>query len=203
MNDRPKAFFSCSLLTEDFAFNAIIESIIVRYGFEIRGGIGRYHFSPEPISIQMKKEMDISECLIVAGAGRYFQENIHTHQLSFSMSETIVAEIGMAIQKTIPIVAFLAPNVSPGNLLPAITQYINPKYNNKIGKYYYDNDQIDKTIYNCFNIINEKRKVANKKNLKDGLLKLGAVFGVIGVGSIILSLFEEDEPPKMKNTKKK
>lgn len=197
---KPRAFFSCSLNENDYSFNAIIESIILRYGFEIRGGIGRYNFSPSPIPIQMKNEMDISECLVLAGVGRYHQLNIHNQQTTMSMSETMHSEIGMALQKGIPIIAFLAPNVSPGNLLPILTQYINPIYNRISKQYYYDPFQIDNVIHSCFSLINENRKKAENKELVDNLVKIGAV---IGVSSIVLSLVNSEDNVQKKNNKRK
>lgn len=190
MNQRiPRAFFSCSLQGEDYQYNSFVETIIRNAGFEPFGTVCKFTFSPQPIPISMREELQKADCLIVAATPRYFQKNLHNNNNStYAMSEIIHTEIGMAYMRNIPILVFKSPYVNIGNFLPSITQYIDPViYQNN--QYGFDIKIINNYFQNTYNNIIQNWEKEQNEKIVEGV-KIG--LGIIGGLTVLNFFFNND-----------
>jgi len=119
-----KAFISCSLRKEDEKFVEYIEKILRIHGVESFGTVGRHAASPEnPIEL-IKKNIALSDLVVVCATPRYIQSDVHTGDESNGLSEMIHLETGLALANEKPVLVFAKEGTNLGKVFPHITQYI-------------------------------------------------------------------------------
>ena len=123
----------------------------------------------------MKKNIELSDFVVVAATKRYFTRDNHTGKESNTLSEMVHSEIGMAEALNKPIVVFVKKGTNVGSLIKNITQYI-----------YLDGTQInfDSQKNMIFDLLNkaylksqETKKKESFNSLKNLLIDGLAVYG--------------------------
>jgi hypothetical protein len=121
---KAKAFLSCSLRDEDKKFVDLVANILKHFDIQPFGTVGRYDTSTDsPIEL-MKKNIELSDIVVVAATKRYLTIDNHHGKKSNTISEMIHSEIGMAVGNSKPVVVFVEEGTNIGNFIPSITQYI-------------------------------------------------------------------------------
>lgn len=127
-----KAFVSCSLRKEDEPFVDFIEKILLHFGIEPMGTVGRHSIAPVPIVDQMKNNIPFADFLVVAATPRYVQRDMANSSKSlYGLSEMVHVEAGMAFMSGKPVVVFVKEGTDVGSFLPKVTQYITLDGTNK------------------------------------------------------------------------
>ncbi|MBI9056979.1 MAG: hypothetical protein JEZ01_04330 [Labilibaculum sp.] len=178
--NKPKAFISCSVREEDLEFNAAIEKIVKKYGFEPCGTVGRHVNYAEPISDSMKKEIEQCDILVAAAPPRYLQSEIsNLEKLVYAVPEMIQVESAMAYSHGKPIVAFVQDGVNVGSFIPNVTQYflVDPESFKVNG---------NKQLKPCFKDLHKRVAVSIKEREKEAFGWLVVFsFAVVGVYTFI------------------
>lgn len=170
-----KAFLSCSLRSEDRKFVILVSDILKSFNIQPFGTVGMLTASPENTVTSMKKNIELSDFVVVAATKRYFTRDNHTGKESNTLSEMVHSEIGMAEALNKPIVVFVKKGTNVGSLIKNITQYI-----------YLDGTQInfDSQKNMIFDLLNkaylksqETKKKESFNSLKNLLIGGLAVYG--------------------------
>ncbi len=186
---RPKAFISCSLREEDKDFVDFITRIVMRFGFEPMGTIGKYQAAPIPIWQQMKEGIASADCVVLIATPRYLQQDINDkNKTGQGISEMLHIEVGMAVMSGKPILAFVLEGTDIGGFLPQAIQYIELKHTDFEGlasKW----PLIANYFRSAMSIIQKKwYENENKKMLKIA----GTILAIIGGASVLDRIFPDN-----------
>lgn len=121
---KPLAFVSCSLRKEDQQFVDFICNVLIDFGVQPFGTVGKYSAYPENPIETMKRNITASDFVVIVATPRYKQEDVKSGVISNGVSEMIHFETGIAINAGKPVVVFVQHGTNVGNVLPNITQYI-------------------------------------------------------------------------------
>lgn len=189
---KPLAFISCSLRNEDRKSIEWVESVVRQLGFEPYGTVGRFDAAPASIPELMKENIKKSDCIIIVGTSRYFQEDVHCKERTGKgISELIHVEVGMAFSENKPVLAFVFNDTNIGSFLPMITQYI--RINAGENKLSYEKQNLIKQLFtNAYQLI---QKNWEKKNQTDLQNAGGFILKIIGGIAAFNLLFSDDEKP--------
>ncbi len=140
-----KAFVSCSLREEDKQFIDLVEDILRKHGIQPFGTVGKYSVAPENPVETMRKNIPLSDMVVIIATPRYQQTDMKTGQVTQGLSEMVHVEAGMAFAMNKPVIVFVKEGTDVGTFLPSITQYVTLNG--------YQNDLVDKyaKIYSLLN----------------------------------------------------
>lgn len=119
-----RAFVSCSIRDEDRQFVNFVSNILHHYRVFPFGTVGIYAASPENPSELIRRNIELSDFVVIAATKRYFTEEIQSGCISNAISEMIQVEAGIAFANAKPVVVFVKEGTNVGTFLPSITQYI-------------------------------------------------------------------------------
>lgn len=123
-NINATAFISCSLRQEDEEFVNWIIAILKKFRIQSNGTVGKFSAAPSSTAELMRKNIPLSDILVVVATPRYFQQDISLKTTTKAMSEMLHVECGMAYMLQKPIVVFVRKGTTIGNFIPSVTQYI-------------------------------------------------------------------------------
>jgi len=186
------AFISCSLRAEDKHFVEFVEDILRACKVKPFGTVGKYSAAPSNPTVLMKQNIPAADIAVIVATPRYFQQDVHTGQLTSGIGEMLHVESGIAYASNKPILVFVQEGTSFGNFLPNVTQYI---YLRKDRLDLIDRkDLIESLILNTLKIVGQQRKDRESSDLGILLAKGLAIFG----GFKILEYLATDEKPRRK-----